>query len=80
MKTFTNCAVTHVYREANGCADRLTRMGADLTSDYLFLYDPLPWWLIYWIMIKPGMFVIDLLFRSFLVLCIVNQKLNKQPD
>ena len=42
MKTFTNCSVMHVYREANGCANRLARMGADLKSDYLFLYDPPP--------------------------------------
>ena len=32
----------HVYREANGCANRLARMGADIKLDYLFLYDPPP--------------------------------------
>ena len=34
--------MAHVYREANSCADKLTRMGADPISDYLFLYDSLP--------------------------------------
>ena len=41
-KTFLNCLVTHVYREANYCADRLAKMGADLHTDYLFLYNPPP--------------------------------------
>ena len=40
MKTFTN-PVAHVYREANSCADKLARMGADPILDYLFLYDSL---------------------------------------
>ena len=38
MKTFTN-PVAHVYKEANSCADKLARMGADPILDYLFLYD-----------------------------------------
>ncbi|KAL0014884.1 hypothetical protein SO802_001953 [Lithocarpus litseifolius] len=42
MKTFLNCAVVHVYREANRCADRLARLGADLHSDHLILYNPPP--------------------------------------
>ena len=41
-KTFLNCLVTHVYRESNYCADRLAKMGADLHTDYLFLYNPPP--------------------------------------
>ena len=32
----------YVYREANSCADRLTRMGAELTLDHLFLCNPPP--------------------------------------
>ena len=39
---FLNCLVTHVYREANYCADRLAKMGADLHTDYLSLYNPPP--------------------------------------
>ena len=42
MKTFLNCTVANVYREANRCADRLTRLGADLHSDHLILYNPPP--------------------------------------
>ena len=42
MKTFLNCIVAHVYREANRCADRLARLGADLHSDHLILYNPPP--------------------------------------
>lgn len=41
MKTFTN-SVSHVYMEANSCADKLARMGADPISDYLLLYDSPP--------------------------------------
>ena len=29
-----------VYREANSCADRLARMGAELTLEHLFLCNP----------------------------------------
>ena len=30
-----------MFREANGCADRLARMGADLVvTDFLFLFEP----------------------------------------
>ena len=30
-----------MIREANGCADRLARMGADLVvTDFLFLFEP----------------------------------------
>ena len=42
MKMFLNCTVTHVFREANRCADRLARLGADLHSDHLILYNPPP--------------------------------------
>ena len=42
MKTFLNCTVAHVFREANKCADRLARLEADLHSDHLILYNPPP--------------------------------------
>ena len=42
MKTFLNYTVAHVYREANRCADRLARLGADLHSNHLILYNPPP--------------------------------------
>ena len=32
----------YVYREANSCADRLARMGAELTSNHLFWCNPPP--------------------------------------
>lgn len=38
-KSFLNCLVKFVYREANSCADRLANMGVDLYTDYLFLYN-----------------------------------------
>ncbi|KAK9983154.1 hypothetical protein SO802_032679 [Lithocarpus litseifolius] len=41
-KAFSNCRVEHVYREANNCADKLAKMGADLYTDHLFLYNPPP--------------------------------------
>ena len=40
MKTFLNCTVAHVFREANRCADRLIRLEANLHSDHLILYNP----------------------------------------
>ena len=42
MKRFLNCIVAHVFREANRCADRLARLGADLHSNHLILYNPPP--------------------------------------
>ena len=42
MKTFLNCTMTHVFREANRCVDRLARLRADLHSNCLILYNPLP--------------------------------------
>ena len=53
IKTFPNHMVTHVFREANGCADCLARMGAELNHDFdvHLLYNP------------PDM-VIDLLARE----------------
>lgn len=40
IKTFSYSLLVHVYREANSYADRLARMGAELTSDFLILYNP----------------------------------------
>ena len=41
IQTFPNSSVAHVFREANGCADRLARMGAELVvTDFLFLFEP----------------------------------------
>lgn len=40
MKTFPNYNVAHVYKEANRCADKLVRLGADLHSDHLIWYNP----------------------------------------
>ena len=42
MKMFLNCIVAHVYREANRFANKLVRLGVDLHSDHLILYNPPP--------------------------------------
>lgn len=41
-KSFLNYLVKHVYREANSCVDQLAKMGANLYTDHLFLYNPPP--------------------------------------
>lgn len=41
-KSFPNFSMTHAYREVNNCTDRLARKEAELTSNHLFLYNPLP--------------------------------------
>ena len=42
IQTFPNSSVAYVFREANGCADRLARMGAELVvTNFLFLFEPL---------------------------------------
>nr|POE57440.1 putative ribonuclease h protein [Quercus suber] len=41
IQTFPSSSVVHMFREANGCADRLARMGVDLDAiDFLFLFEP----------------------------------------
>ena len=42
MKMFLNYTVAHVFREVNRCVDRLARLGVDLHSNHLILYNPLP--------------------------------------
>ena len=42
IKTFPNHSMAHVFREANCYADRLACMGAELNSNFQFLYNPLP--------------------------------------
>ena len=42
IEPFPNCSVTHIYREANRCADKLAKMGATQDTDLLILYEPLP--------------------------------------
>ena len=42
MKMFLNCTVAHVFREVNRCADKLARLGTNLHSDHLILYNSLP--------------------------------------
>lgn len=43
IMTFPNHIMTHVFREANGCADCLARMGTTLNHDFdvHLLYNPL---------------------------------------
>ena len=40
VKLFPNCSVTHIYKEANCCADKLAKMGATQDIDLLILYEP----------------------------------------
>ena len=42
IKAFPNYIMTHIFREANKCADKLANMGATLSSDFLLLYEPPP--------------------------------------
>ena len=42
IKLFHNCSVTHIYREANHCVDKLAKMGATQDTDLLILYEPPP--------------------------------------
>ena len=34
--------MTHIFREANRCADIMAKMGAELVSDFQILYEPPP--------------------------------------
>lgn len=40
VRAFTNCSVSHVYKETNRCTYSLTKIGAMQNTCYLFLYDP----------------------------------------
>lgn len=42
IKTFPSCTMTHIFREANRCADKLANMGATQSADFLLLYEPPP--------------------------------------
>ena len=42
IKTFPSCIVIHIFRKANGCADKLANMGATQSVDFLLLYEPPP--------------------------------------
>nr|POE59596.1 putative ribonuclease h protein [Quercus suber] len=42
IKTFTNCTVAHIFREANRCANKLANMGATQAVNFLLLYEPPP--------------------------------------
>ena len=41
FQTFPSSLMAHVFREENGCADRLARMGVELVvTNFLFLFEP----------------------------------------
>ena len=42
IKTFLSCTVTHIFREANRCVDKLANVGATQAVNFLLLYEPLP--------------------------------------
>lgn len=42
IKTFPSCTMTHIFKEANRCADKLANMGATQSADFLLLYEPPP--------------------------------------
>ena len=42
IRPLPSCSVIHIFREANRCADRLAKMGADLTTDFQISYEPPP--------------------------------------
>ena len=46
IKLFPNCSVTHIYREANRCTDKLAKMGATQDTDLLICMNHRLWWMI----------------------------------
>ena len=38
IKTFPSCTVTHIFREANRCADKFANVGATQAVNFLLLY------------------------------------------
>ena len=40
IKAFSNCTVTHIFREAKRCIDKLVNIEAIQTSDFFLLYEP----------------------------------------
>jgi len=42
IKVFPSCIVTHIFREANRCADKFANMRATQPVDFLLLYEPPP--------------------------------------
>ncbi|XP_075649993.1 uncharacterized protein LOC142620516 [Castanea sativa] len=42
INSMPNCTVTHIFREANKCADIMAKMGVDLVTDFQVLYEPPP--------------------------------------
>ena len=74
MKTFLNCTVAYVFREANRCADRLARLRADLHSNHLFCITHHLWWKTSWLVIKLAIFVTDLRCLSFIILAWLTKK------
>ena len=40
IKTFPSCTVTHIFREANRCADKLANVEATQAVNFLLLYEP----------------------------------------
>ena len=42
IKAFHIYTVTHIFREANRCADKLANIGATQPTDFLLLYEPPP--------------------------------------
>ena len=73
--------MAHVFREANGCANRLTRMGVELVvTNFHFLFNRM-WWLSCWLEIKLALFVVtNLLFISLIPSVIYPKKKKKQQQ
>ena len=46
IKLFPNCSVTHIYREANRCTDKLAKMGTTQDTDLLICMNHRLWWMI----------------------------------
>lgn len=66
IRVMPNCFVTHIYWEANRCADRMAKMGADLATDFQILYKP------------PPVVDIDLLFN--VIYPVFHQKKKKREN
>ena len=39
IRSMPNCSITHIFREANRCVDKMAKMGAYLVTDFQILYE-----------------------------------------
>ena len=80
IKTSPNSSVAHMFKEANGCVDQLTRMGVELVvTNFHFLFNRM-WWLSCWLEIKLALFVVTNLWFISLIQSVVYPKKKKKQQ